>query len=293
MIRSSVALARKYLSLAPSHPPKYWTDPAPLERARMEYEIEVAGRFLRYFPELNLHGKEVFEIGCGYGGSTVRFAELGSKRVIGLEPFEKPCKEGLAFVAEKRASNVMFVVGFGEQIPLRSDLFDVITSYDVFEHVEDLEKVLDECLRILKPGGALYAVFPPFYHPTGTHLDAWLTRMPWSNVLFRCDTIIKAVNELIRARRDGFSPIRMRPRDRLWALNGATVKSVRELIAKEKFSGAQLTLYPLFSPVNSKWEIWKMKYYAFVFKPLPLVPALREMFVNRMVLKITKSRKNS
>ena len=128
MLRSSVALARTYLSLAPSYPPKYWTDPAPLERARMEYEIEVVGRFLRYFPELNLQGKEVLEIGCGYGGSSARFAELGAKRVIGLEPFEKPCKEGRAFAAGKGVSNARFVVGFGEQIPLRSDLFDVITS---------------------------------------------------------------------------------------------------------------------------------------------------------------------
>jgi SAM-dependent methyltransferase len=293
MIRSSVTLAKKYLSLWPSYPPKYWTDPAPLERAQMEYEIEVAGRFLRYFPDLKLQGKEVLEIGCGYGGSAVHFAELGAKRVVGLEPFEKPCKQGRAFVAEKRVSNVKFVVGFGEQIPLRSNLFDVVTSYDVFEHVEDLGSVLDECLRVLKPGGTLYAVFPPFYHPTGAHLDTWISRMPWSNVLFQCDTLVKAVNDLIRARNDGFSPMPMRSRDRLWTLNGATIRSVTDLVAQERFPGAQFLLYPLFSPANSKWQSWRMKYYAFAFAPLRYVPALREMFVNRMVLRITKPRKNS
>ena len=293
MLRSSVALARKYLSLAPSRPPKYWTDPAPLERARMEYEIEAEGRLLRYFPELNLQGKEVLELGCGYGGSAVRFAELGAKLVVGLEPFERPCREGQAFLAEKRVSNVKFVVGSGEQIPLRTDSFDVITSYDVFEHVEDLEKVLDECLRILRPGGTLYAIFPPFYHPTGAHLDTWVSKMPWSNVLFRCDTLAKAVNEILKARNDNFSPMPMRPRDRLWALNGATIRSVRKLVAQGRFSGAQLSLCPLFSPVNSRWESWKMKYYAFAFEPLRYVPALRELFVNRMVLKIAKARKVS
>jgi SAM-dependent methyltransferase len=292
MLRSSVTLARKYLSLAPSRPPKYWTDPAPLERARMEYEIEVAGRLFSYFPELNLQGKEVLEIGCGYGGSAARFAELGAKRVTGLEPFEKPCKEGRAFVAEKGVSNTRFVVGIGEQIPLRNDLFDVITSYDVFEHVEDLEKVLNECLRVLKPGGTLFAIFPPFYHPTGAHLDTWISRMPWSNVLFRCETIIKAVDELLKVRDDGFSPIPMRPKDRLWALNGATIRSVTELVAQERFSGAELSLCPLFSPLNSRWESWRMKYYAFAFAPLRYVPGVRELFVNRMVLKITKSRGN-
>jgi SAM-dependent methyltransferase len=176
---------------------------------------------------------------------------------------------------------------------LRSNLFDVITSYDVFEHVEDLEKVLDECMRILRPGGTLYAIFPPFYHPTGAHLDTWISRMPWSNVLFRCDTLVRAVNEILRARRDNFSPIPMRPKDRLWALNGATIRSVKNLVAQKRFSAARLILYPLFSPKNSKWESWKMKYYAFVFKPLRYVPALRELFVNRMALTITKSCKTS
>jgi SAM-dependent methyltransferase len=188
---------------------------------------------------------------------------------------------------------VKFVVGSGEQIPLRSNSFDVITSYDVFEHVEDLEKVLDECLRILRPGGTLYAIFPPFYHPTGAHLDTWVSKMPWSNVLFRCDTLAKAVHEILKARNDGFSPMPMRPRDRLWALNGATIRSVRKLVAQGRFSGAQLSLCPLFSPVNSRWGSWKMKYYAFAFEPLRYVPALRELFVNRMVLKIAKPRKVS
>lgn len=286
-MRSSVTLARKYLSLAPSYPPKYWTDPTPLERARMEYETEATGRFLRYFPELKLEGKNVLEIGCGYGGSAVRFAELGAKLVIGLEPFDKPCKQGVAFVAEKGTANVRFIVGFGEQIPVRSDFFDVITSYDVFEHVEDLEKVLGECLRVLKPQGTLYAIFPPFYHPTGAHLDTWLSKMPWSNVLFRCDTLVKAVNNIVETRNDGFSPTPMRVSDRLWALNGATIRSVKHLVAKGKYS-ARLVLYPLFSPVNSKWKSWKMKYYAFAFKPLRYIPALQELFVNRIVLEITK-----
>jgi hypothetical protein len=38
-------LATWYLSLAPSFPPSYCRNPKPLERARMEYEDEVAGGF--------------------------------------------------------------------------------------------------------------------------------------------------------------------------------------------------------------------------------------------------------
>jgi hypothetical protein len=49
-------LATWYLSLAPSFPPSYRRNPKPLERARMEYEDEVAGGFLKWFPRLSLAG---------------------------------------------------------------------------------------------------------------------------------------------------------------------------------------------------------------------------------------------
>jgi len=281
-------LAKKYLSLAPVHPPKYWIAPGPLERAKMEYEIEMSGRFFHWFPHLNLQGKDVFEIGSGYGGSAVRFSELGARRVIGLEPFVRPCKEAKNFSSTMTAKNVSFVVGTGEQLPLQSDLFDVITSFDVFEHVEDLERVLDECVRVLKPGGTLYAVFPPFYHPTGAHLDTWISKMPWANVFFRCDTVIRAVNEILTVRNDRFQPNAMRPKDRLWALNGSTIRSVERLLNRKNYARAHLALFPLFSPANGNWNRWRMKYYAFAFKPLPYIPLLRELFVHRMVLTITK-----
>lgn len=254
----------------------------------MEYEDELQGGFLNWFPELSLPGKLVFDIGCGYGGRAVRFAELGAKQVIALEPYEKPCKEGKTFAATKRLNNVEFVAGAGEHLPFASNTIDIVTSYDVFEHVHNLADVLDECVRVLKPEGTLYAVFPPFYHPTGAHLESWVSRMPWPNVLFRCETLISAVNDILKDRNDGYSPNPLRPNDRLWNLNGATIRSVKALLADKRFSNVRLSLYPLFSPMNRKWDKWKMKYYASVVKPLRNVPVLQELFVHRIVLKIRK-----
>jgi SAM-dependent methyltransferase len=254
----------------------------------MEYQNEIAGGFVKWFPSMELGGKEVFDIGCGYGGRAVRFAELGAKRVVALEPFERHCTEGAAFAVLKGVSTVQFVLGTGEQIPLADNSFDVVTSYDVFEHVEDLGKVLQECARILKPGGTLYAVFPPFFHPTGSHLESWVSRMPWANVLFRRGTLVKAVEEILKERDDGYTPQPMRPRDALWTLNGATIGSVRRLLTDGLFSKVDLELYPLFSRMNSKWDSWRMKYYAFAFRPLRRVPRLNELFVHRIVLSATK-----
>jgi len=287
-MRSSVTLAKKYLSIAPAIPPKYWTEAAPLERARMEYEDEKAGGFLKWFPKLALEGKEIFDIGCGYGGRTVRFAELGAKRAVGLEPSHKTCWEGKIFAAEKGVPNTEFVVGYGEQLPFSADSFDIVTSYDVFEHVADLGCVLDECLRILRPGGSLYAVFPPFFHPTGAHLESWISRMPWPHVLFNCETLMKAINAILAERNDSFAPMPLRRNYRLWGLNRVTIRSFRALLRERHFSHIDFKLSPLFSHMNSKWEGWRMKYYAFIFWPLRSVPVLRELFVHRIMVTLVK-----
>ncbi len=284
----SVLLAKKYLSLAPVKPPSEWTNPEFLRRPQVEYEDEVAGGFLKWFPALSLTGKEIFDIGCGFGGRAVRFAELGAKRIVGLEPFSEPCIEGAAFAAKRGMLNVEFLVGAGERVPLDDNTFDLVTSYDVFEHVEDLAQVFAECLRVLKPNGSLYAVLPPFHHPTGSHLDGWVSKMPWPNVFFSCPTLIQSVDQIMRERDDGFAPKPLRPNDPLWTLNGATIRSVRSLLANSGFSRVELGLCPLFSELNGKWHSWKMKYYAFAFKPLRFVPYLNEMFVHRIVLTATK-----
>jgi ubiquinone/menaquinone biosynthesis C-methylase UbiE len=289
MIRRSVLLAKKYLSLAPAKAPKYWTEPQALERASVEYQDEVAGGFLKWFPELVLEGKDVFDIGCGYGGRPVRYCELGAASVAGIEISTQAVREAGEFAESKGIRNATFVVAEGENLPFPARSFDAITSYDVFEHVNDLERTLHECMRVLRPQGRLYAVFPPFYHPTGAHLDAWLSKMPWANVFFRCETLIEAAYQLLEERGDSYRPHPLRSTDKLWALNGATVASVRGILSQDEFLQHDLRLAPLFSPLNAtKWESWKMKYYAFAFKPLRRLPGLREAFVHRIALTVTK-----
>src|SRR5689334_11473812 len=80
----SVVPAKTYLKLAPSFPPRYWTAPNPLERANMEYDDEIVGGFLKWFPEIDLSGSSVFDIGCGYGGRAARYREIGAHSVVGL-----------------------------------------------------------------------------------------------------------------------------------------------------------------------------------------------------------------
>lgn len=56
----------------------------------------------------------------------------------------------------------------GEQLPYADDTFDFITTYQTLEHVNDVNKCIEEMLRVLKVGGILYIKAPNyngFYEP--------------------------------------------------------------------------------------------------------------------------------
>ena len=94
-------LASWYLSVVPSFAPDYWREPKPLEQAQMEYDDEVAGGFLNWFPSLSLTGKDVLDLGCGYGGRSVRYAELDMRSLTDIKPAERQCSEGREFAASR------------------------------------------------------------------------------------------------------------------------------------------------------------------------------------------------
>ena len=56
-------------------------------------------------------------------------------------------------------------------IPAESDYFDVVTTWSVFEHVDDPVGLLGEVSRVLKPDGFLFLQLWPFYDSEhGGHL---------------------------------------------------------------------------------------------------------------------------
>lgn len=50
----------------------------------------------------------------------------------------------------------------GERLPFPDASFDLVTSYQTLEHVEDARTTLYEMLRVLRPGGSLYLRAPDY-----------------------------------------------------------------------------------------------------------------------------------
>jgi 2-polyprenyl-6-hydroxyphenyl methylase/3-demethylubiquinone-9 3-methyltransferase len=126
----------------------WWSDNSPfqdlvhLNPIRFEY-------FDRFVDEWS--GKSVLDLGCGGGFVAEELARRGA-HVTGLDP-SAPLLNVARNHAAKSSLKIDYKLGSGEKIPADDASFDVVVCVDVLEHVEDLEQVLSEVRRVLKPDG--------------------------------------------------------------------------------------------------------------------------------------------
>jgi ubiquinone biosynthesis O-methyltransferase len=97
------------------------------------------------------HGKDVLDVGCGGGFMAVALAERGA-RVMGIDPSKRGVASALR-AAERRSVPIACCVGRGESLPVHDDAFDIVVCVDVLEHVADVDRVIREVRRVLRPGG--------------------------------------------------------------------------------------------------------------------------------------------
>lgn len=96
--------------------------------------------------------KKILDVGCGLG----YFLSLCDKR--NLKTYGIDVSEYAVRTARKKTKASLFAVDASSQRwPYRSYIFDVVTAFDVLEHVYDSYFLLQEAYRVLKPGGFFYA----------------------------------------------------------------------------------------------------------------------------------------
>lgn len=114
-------------------------------------------------------GGRILDDGCGSGGTALSLAEEG-ELAVGLDLHARFRGSGTRLQRERRIARAGFVQGDAVALPFKDGSFDFVFSHSVIEHVASATGYLDECRRVLRPGGALYLSTAPYLSFAGAHL---------------------------------------------------------------------------------------------------------------------------
>lgn len=122
---------------------------------RFAYFRKVLGeRTGRDYAGRDYTGRHALDIGSGGGFLAEEFARIGF-RVVGVDPSPVSVDAARRHAAVS-ALEIEYRIGTGERLPVPDAQFDVAYCCDVLEHVSDLEAVIAETARALKPGGLYF-----------------------------------------------------------------------------------------------------------------------------------------
>lgn len=243
-----------------------------------------------------LEGGTLLDIGCFTGGKAAAYAErFRLRKVYGVDVYEDHVLAAKEF-ADTRGINAEFIHAPGEELPFPDAKFDSIVATDVFEHVQNVERVLSECHRVLKPGAKLLTVFPSFFGAREHHLSM-VTRAPFIHYFFSTKTVIDVYNEILEERGEVATRWyrRSNPEPEPWesghTINGMTKWRFRKLIRAGRWKIVLDRRSPPLAKSNPRddltkrivrfgvWRVWNV---------LCRIPGLEEVFLSRIVYILEK-----
>jgi len=137
----------------------------PLDKALRFHVLEESSPFAyetgcaryRFAASLLSGGERVLDVGCGPGYGCPILKHAGAAAVTGLD--EQP--EMTDYAAKRYGEpGIEFVSGSGLDPTFPDHAFDLITSFEVIEHLARPEQLLVRCASWLKPGGRLVISTP-------------------------------------------------------------------------------------------------------------------------------------
>ena len=96
-------------------------------------------------------GARICEVGCGTGLLLKELAHM-SHRALGIDISR-------TMLAQAKARHLTVIQGSATNLPIPNDSFDLVYSFKVLPHIEDIELALEEVSRILSPGGRAFLEF--------------------------------------------------------------------------------------------------------------------------------------
>jgi SAM-dependent methyltransferase len=105
----------------------------------------------------------ILDVGCGTGANLLMLSKYGDAEGVDVS------EDALAFCRERGLEKVK--LGAGEELPYEDGSFDLVTAFDVVEHMDDDLAGLTEMRRVLRPGGRVLLFVPAFMFLWGLQDD--------------------------------------------------------------------------------------------------------------------------
>lgn len=259
-------------------------------KLRYDHEHQAKEPFAQFFGidiAPFIKGKVILDLGCFTGGRSVAWQEIYQPSgVYGIDIDDSYIEAARRF-AESKNIDAKFDCAFGEYLPYQADKFDAILSWDVFEHVQDLNKVMEECKRVLKPGGKLLVAFPSFYNPIEHHLSA-VTRTPFIHYIWKVEDLVAVYNEIIKERGEWYARGALEDCEKGNTINGTSKMKFRQIIKGQGWKVVHENR-TLILCVEGAWRrlLWLKRIWQ-LLTPLIYVPVFEEALCNSIVYILEK-----
>ena len=137
------------------------------ERGNLQTNLEFLAQTDLLRPE-----DRILEIGCGIGTVVYELSGKGHD-VVGIDISGEAIEYG-----RKKYGDIRLEVQAAEKLPYEDESFEVVLSFDLFEHIAEIDKHISEVRRVLRSGG-YYLFQTPNRYSNIIYETLWTKSLQW------------------------------------------------------------------------------------------------------------------
>jgi SAM-dependent methyltransferase len=136
--------------------------------------------------KIDVKGKDVADFGAGHGENLMMASEFQLNSATGLDYSDINYNSHINEIDPEAFSKIKFITLDLTKDNIGTDQYDIILSFNAFEHFQNPEVVIEGCYKALKKRGILYTEFAAFHAPYAIHRKIY-TGVPYIQNIFSDD----------------------------------------------------------------------------------------------------------